>query len=85
MNENLDLTVLLKDCPKGTKLYSPLFGEVEFLGIKEDTYPINIKASNGDNTRMLPNGKYAEGGEVMLFPSKDNRDWSTFQVPKPEP
>lgn len=32
------------------------------------------------------NGKYSDciGAEVMLFPSKDNRDWSTFKVPKPK-
>lgn len=29
-NENLNLAEILKDCNKGTKLYSPLFGEVEF-------------------------------------------------------
>ncbi len=28
MNENIDLTKILKELPKGTKLYSPLFGEV---------------------------------------------------------
>lgn len=33
MNENIDLTKILKDCPKGTKFYSPLFGEITFLGI----------------------------------------------------
>ena len=30
MNENIDLTNILKDCPKGWKLYTPLYGEVEF-------------------------------------------------------
>lgn len=30
MNENVDLTKILKECPKGWKLWSPLFGEVEF-------------------------------------------------------
>ena len=29
MNENIDLTKILEGCPKGTKFYSPLFGEVE--------------------------------------------------------
>lgn len=28
MNENIDLTKILKDCPNGTKLYTPLTGEV---------------------------------------------------------
>ena len=29
MNENLNLVEILKNCPKGTKLYSIIFGEVE--------------------------------------------------------
>ena len=33
MNENLNLVEILKDCPKGTKLYSTIHGEVEFDGI----------------------------------------------------
>ena len=34
MNENLNLVEILKDCPEGTKLYSPIIGEVEFKRIK---------------------------------------------------
>ena len=34
MNENLNLVEILKDCPKGTKLYSTVYGEVEFYGIE---------------------------------------------------
>ena len=30
MTENIDLAKILKDCPKGTKLYSTVFGAVEF-------------------------------------------------------
>lgn len=33
MNENIDLTKILKDCPKGWKFYSSVYGDVEFLGI----------------------------------------------------
>ena len=42
MNEKVDLTKILKDCPKGTKLYSTVCGEVEFDKIKEDMdFPID--------------------------------------------
>ena len=42
MNENIDLTKILKDCPEGFKLYTPLFGEVEFKGIGgSEVYPIS--------------------------------------------
>ena len=30
MNENIDLTKILDGCPKGTKLYDTLYGEVSF-------------------------------------------------------
>lgn len=33
MNENIDLTKILKDCPKGWKFYSSVYGEVEFENI----------------------------------------------------
>lgn len=33
MNENLNLVKILKDCPRGTKLYSPIYGEVELGGV----------------------------------------------------
>ena len=36
MNENIDLTKILKNCPKGWKFYSPLFGEVDFQKIRND-------------------------------------------------
>ena len=41
MNENIDLTKILKDCPKGWKFYSSIYGEVEFKTIKfEQLKPI---------------------------------------------
>lgn len=33
MNENIDLTEILKDCPKGWKFYSSVYGDVEFVEI----------------------------------------------------
>ena len=49
MNENLNLVEVLKDCPEGTKLYSTIFGEVEFGGISQSRtiYPID----NSNNER----------------------------------
>ena len=33
MNENLNLVKILKDCPSGTKLYSPVYGDVELVEV----------------------------------------------------
>ena len=34
MNENIDLTKILKDCPKGWEFYSSVYGEVKFEAVK---------------------------------------------------
>ena len=84
MNENIDLTKILKDCPKGTKLYSSTFGQVEFQYIKSDSmYPIVIKLENGVIESIAYDGKIFNdyNGECILFPSKDQRDWSKFTAP----
>ncbi len=90
MNENLNLVEILKDCPKGTKLYSTVHGEVEFEKIiNDDTFPIKfsfvVKGKNSDlryAASVSIDGKYATkyNGECILFPSKDQRDWSKFKV-----
>jgi len=90
MNENLDLTKILKDCPKGTKLYSPIFGNVTLDDIIEncDDYPIMVNTDTDDGyDSFTKDGKLYDtyDGECMLFPSKDNRDWSTFKVPSKLP
>ena len=51
MNENIDLTKILKDCPRGWKFYSSVYGEVEFLGILYDYVSLNELA----DTRRFPN------------------------------
>ena len=83
MNENLDLTKILDGCPEGTKLYSSIFGEVIFIRIDREnpSYPILIKVSFEPKWRNLTKqGKfYAAVGECILFPSKDQRDWSKFE------
>ena len=84
MNENLNLVEILKDCPEGTKLYSPIIGEVEFKRIKYCEYPIVTCSKNGN--RILSFTKeglfFPEGECIMLFPSKEQQDWSKFNVKK---
>lgn len=85
MNENLNLLEILKDCPEGTKLYSTVHGEVEF--VKCQPAPcIIVKLIDGSyenyGSQGLLDGFY--GGECVLFPSKDQRDWSKFKPKKPK-
>ena len=60
----------------GTKLYSTIWGEVEFLGMNSFN---NIVLNAFDGKHIIyPNGKYTEKGEVILFPSKENKDWDSL-------
>ena len=84
MNENLNLVEILKDCPKGTKLYSINYGDVKFEQINEGSrFPILVRANNNNVASFLANGKiYANyDGECALLPSKEQRDWSKFDAP----
>jgi hypothetical protein len=78
MNENIDLTKILKCCPKGTKFWSMLDEEVEFVDIDGDC--INFRATKTNAATFFYNdGKAYRGrGECVLFPSKEQRDWSKF-------
>ena len=83
MNENLNLIEILKDCPKGTKLYSTIFGDVKFEEINENRlHPIIVRIGDGHIEYFTAYGKKYYGiynGECTLFPSKDQRDWSKFR------
>lgn len=91
MNENIDLTKILDGCPKGTKFYSPLFGEVELdyiygcrIGIacvKMNRLYVFNAAGKYEMVEMRCSnswGNYYYSDECLLFPSKDQRDWSKF-------
>ena len=87
--KNLNLVEILKDCSEGTKLYSTMFGEVEFLGIGSHInplYKIDFRAENGVFSSVTADGKYYDNlnGECTLFPSREQRDWSKFEVKKPK-
>ena len=87
MNENLDLVEILKDCPKGAKLYSTVYGEVEFDRInKREDFPIRFVRSAGDSGSVSAQGLALAcyDGECILFPSREQRDWSEFKPKKPK-
>jgi hypothetical protein len=79
----MNLTEILKDCTKGTKLYSPIFGDVYLDKIRPYLAVIvtTNKEQDGFEEEFLYDGRYGINGECMLFPSKDQRDWSKWQRP----
>ena len=75
MKEKINIAEILKDKPKGIRLYSPIFGECAFCCVRKDTNDICVKKDNGVKEFFDSKGLYYNTGEVMLFPSKSMRDW----------
>lgn len=81
----MNIAEILKICPKGLKLYSSIHGEVELVCVNEysDRYPIYCKAKNRKDVTFTSDGRILleyPDAECVLFPSKDQRDWSKFRV-----
>ena len=89
MNENIDLTKILKDCPMGTKLYSLIHGYVEFSQILDKgSRVIEVISITNSGKRYIEHYTFRgkldsvyNNDECVLFPSKDQRDWSKFTAP----
>ena len=85
----MNIAEILKKCPKGMKLYSPIFGEVEFVKVKYgESYAIHCIVKDGTLDYFTSDGRlYCDypDAECVLFPSKDQRDWNKFIVPDQVP
>ena len=82
MEEKINIAEILKDKKNGLRLYSPIFGECAFCYVREDTNDICVKKHNGVKEFFDSKGLYYNTGEVMLFPSKEMRDWAKFSWKK---
>lgn len=80
METKLNIAEILKDKPKGTKLYSPLFGNVYLLSVDAGIIRVKHHGKNETLATFYRNGKYFSypESELLLFPSKEMRDWSKF-------
>ena len=77
MNENLNLCEILKDCSKDTKLYCTFLGDVLFSKIENNKIFIHI---GNTEWSFYSDGKFICDGECVIFPSREQRDWSKFKV-----
>lgn len=84
MEEKINVAAILKDKPKGTKLYADAFGELSiediYTGDKEDKDELGITllSSVGDELIFYNDGRYTTQGESILVPSKKMRNWEKF-------
>ena len=79
--KDIDIYEILKGMPYGTPLYTPMCGNVEFTSVEEDKEKLGAiwtEDKNNGEYSFDKNGKWMEGGEALLFPSKEMRDWSKF-------
>ena len=84
MENKINIAEILKDCPKGMKLYSPLLGEVTFEELEPAfSFPIKVIYNQKNRAAFTKTGLYyvREGAECLLFPSSEMRDWSRFFKP----
>ncbi len=87
--QDLNIAEILKSigAEKGYPLYSPIIGGCTLDFIHPDgDYVVIQSIEKGINFRFCPNGKFVwdNDAECLLFPSKDNRDWSTVKPKKPK-
>lgn len=79
--KDIDIYEILKDEEYGTELYTPICGRVLFTGMsndKDSKSAIWTERENGEERFFNKNGKISKEGEVLLFPSKEMRDWNKF-------
>lgn len=84
MNENIDFTKILENCPVGWEFWSDNYGKVRFKCInKSYDRPIFVKRTDGGNAYYTKEGWCSKdfSASCLLWPSKDCRDWSKFTAP----
>lgn len=80
MEQNINISEIMKDKPVGLKFYSNTFGYISFNGVHKDRVYFFSEDNNAHSVK--PNGKMYDGGECIIFPSKEMRDWEKFSWKK---
>lgn len=80
----MNIAKILRGCPSGTRLYSPIYGELILVNVQLGfNEPICCRVvRSGNVVDFAEDGKCNKtDAEPTLFPSKTQRDWSKFRVP----
>lgn len=82
MENKINIADILKDCPKGMKMYSPIYGKVELWNVNSNSvYSIMTVTSIDRAGSFTSEGRLYEkypSAECLLFPSSEMRDWTKF-------
>lgn len=87
MEEKINILEILRDKPKGTKLYSSACGKCKLEEVDDKSFKISFYNSkfgfmNGGEGYLDKNGKLYDDGECVVFPSKEMRDWEKLSWKK---
>ena len=87
MEQKLNIAKILKNKPRGTKLYSMIHGKCSFEAVTDEIFKINFCTSKFGLTQsgectLIKFGNMYDGGECIIFPSKEMRDWGKFSWKK---
>ena len=85
--QELNLCEILKYCPDGETFWSPMLGDVKFYGIELNRKLVNVILENGEIWNINADGTITFGGtttspEIMLYPSREQRDWTKVKYEK---
>ncbi len=80
MENQINIAEILKDKPRGIKLYSPIFGDVTFDKVEKDLgeYTIFVTDKGQNHQTFMADGRYNRNGVPVLYPAKEMHDWSKF-------
>ena len=85
----LNLCEILKYCPEGEPFWSPMLGDVKLHDIIQSEDIIIIEAKNRETWEINSDGTMNIGDiispEIMLYPSKEQREWTKVKYDKKLP
>lgn len=82
MEEKINIAEILKDKPKGTKLWTDMFGEVKLAGVDNVLNGFKVEYHYGMHPWFDKDGKMYKEGTLCIYPSKLMRDWRKFDWKK---
>ena len=80
MEAKINIAEILKDKPLLLKFYSTTYGRITFNGVHKGKVYFFSEDTNAHSVKQ--NGKMYDGGECIIFPSKEMRDWEKFSWKK---
>ena len=86
--QELNLCEILKYCPEGEPLWSPMLGDVKLYDINQEAKMVDVELESGDTWDINADGTITFGNvtsqEIMLYPSREQRDWTKVKYEKKE-